>query len=262
MIWFTLALFSSLLTGISLVLAAPTHNYPTLVRLRIEGETNTIFDRIVLTHGHPVTASGVRHPCDGTNNHAHPFPGPTAIAALDDASRIGRFAWDGTWFPRFEDYLVTMIAGVPAVKNESDFWHLILNYRDAPAGGCQLRVRAFDEVLFAYSAANKTLKLSGPREARVGVPITLTVTDGATDAPVAGALVANETSDVNGHVSVAFFRTGSRNLKAERSDAIRSRKHLVKVRPNRWMSLWNWVELINPTLTSKLAGFNAKFLSF
>ncbi|KAG6876361.1 hypothetical protein C0993_003788, partial [Termitomyces sp. T159_Od127] len=227
----TLALFTSLLA--SFVLAAPAHSYPTLVRLRIEGNKGTIFDRIVLTRGHSIkTASGDRHCCDGTNNHAEPVPGPTALAALDDASRIGHFTWNGTWFSNFEDYLVTTVAGVPAVQNDSEFWHLILNYIDAPVGGCQLRVKLFDEVLFAYGAVNKTLKLSGPRETRIGVPVTLTVTDGATGAPVAGALVGHEVSDVDGHVSVAFFSTGSKDLKAEKSDAIRSRRHSVKVKPN------------------------------
>ncbi|KAG6879793.1 hypothetical protein C0992_011591 [Termitomyces sp. T32_za158] len=228
---FTLALFSSLLA--SLVLAASAYNFPTLVRVRIEGDNDTIFDRIVLTRGHSVkTASGGRHHCDGTNNHAQPVPGPTATAALDDGSRIGHFTWDGTWFPEFEDYFVTTIAGVPAVQNNSEFWNLILNYRYAPVGGCQLRVKLFDEVLFAYSAVNKTLKLSGPRQTRIGVPVILTVTDGETDAPVAGAVVGHEMSDVDGHVSMAFFSTGLKDLKAEKSDAIRSRRHLVEVIPN------------------------------
>lgn len=112
------------------------------------------------------------------------------------------------------------------------FWHLILNYRDAPVGGCQLSIKLFDEVLFAYGAVNNTLKLSGPKETRIGVPVTLTVTDGATDAPVAGAVVGHELSDVNGRVSIAFFSTGSKDLKAEKSDAIRSRRHSVEVKPN------------------------------
>lgn len=91
---FTFALFFNLLT--SFVLANPAHNYPTLVRLRVEGDHDTIFDKIVLTRGHSIkTASGERHRCDGTNNHAQPIPGPTALAALDDASRIGHFTWDG-----------------------------------------------------------------------------------------------------------------------------------------------------------------------
>ena len=75
-------------------LAAP--NSPTSVKLRVEGETTTIFEGTVITTGHNVTtALGGNHHCDGTNNGQNPLPGPTCTSALDDASKIFHFPFDG-----------------------------------------------------------------------------------------------------------------------------------------------------------------------
>ncbi|KAG6907443.1 hypothetical protein DXG01_008871 [Tephrocybe rancida] len=224
---FKLALIAFL---IPYALAAPAGNDPILVNLRVEGDMSTIFERTISTRGHDVTPiSGDKHVCDGTNNHKHPTPGPTATAALDDASKIGSFSWNGTWYWGFEDYLVTRIASVPKVIEKNVYWHIILNYKDAPFGGCQQRVEKLDEVLYAYSASNKTLKLAGPHEARVGIPITLLVTDGETGKPVSGASVGGGTSDINGHVVLTFSSSGEKRLKAEKPSTIRSKVLAVEV---------------------------------
>jgi transcriptional regulator of NAD metabolism len=66
------------------------------VNLRIEGEKNTIFESIVSTEGKKVTtASGGTHICDGTNNNASFTSGPTVTSALDSASKLNGFTWDG-----------------------------------------------------------------------------------------------------------------------------------------------------------------------
>ena len=71
-------------------------NIPTLVNLRIEGSTTTIFLGGIITQGHNVTTpSGGNHHCDGTNDHANPTPGPTCTSALDDASIVAHFPFDG-----------------------------------------------------------------------------------------------------------------------------------------------------------------------
>ena len=62
---------------------------------------NTIFEGIIITTGHNVTAaSGGNHHCDGTNNGENPLPGPTCTSALDDASKLSHFAFDG-YVPHF-----------------------------------------------------------------------------------------------------------------------------------------------------------------
>ena len=66
------------------------------VNLRIEGATETIFEGPVFSSGHNVTTqSGGTHHCDGTNNDTHLTPGPTATSALDNASDVSQFTWDG-----------------------------------------------------------------------------------------------------------------------------------------------------------------------
>ena len=83
-----LALLSSVL--------AVNNNNPTLVNIRIEGLTTTIFEGTVVTRGHNVTTvSGGNHHCDGTNNNANPHPGPTCTSALDDVAIVHHFTFDG-----------------------------------------------------------------------------------------------------------------------------------------------------------------------
>ncbi len=71
-------------------------NDPIFAIVRVEG-TSTIWEGSVTTKGHDVTtAQGGTHRCDGTNGNENPFPGPTCIAALDDASKINpKFTFDG-----------------------------------------------------------------------------------------------------------------------------------------------------------------------
>lgn len=78
------------------VLAAPPTNPPTLVNLRIEGLDHTIYEAPILTYGHNITTpSGGTHHCDGTNLNANPKPGPTCTSALDNASKLWKFPYDG-----------------------------------------------------------------------------------------------------------------------------------------------------------------------
>jgi hypothetical protein len=211
-----------LLTGVALA-------RPTVVNVRVEGATHTIFEAPVLTDGHTVTTtSGGTHPCDGTNNGANPTPGPTATAALDDAASAGAFTWDGTFSTGFDDYFITRIAGDS--QTSTAFWGILLNYQFTPVGGCQQRVQPGDDVLWAFDAFSKQhfLKLTGPHIARVGQPITVTARDGQNGQAIAGATVGpigntgTATTDANGRAQVTFQSQGLKRLKAERADSIRS----------------------------------------
>ena len=76
--------------------AALPPNLGTFVNLRIEGANRTIFEDVIFTRGHTATTvSGGTHHCDGTNNHENAEPGPTCTSALDDASKLKHFTWDG-----------------------------------------------------------------------------------------------------------------------------------------------------------------------
>jgi len=118
------------------------------------------------------------------------------------------------------------------VQTNTTFWRILLDFNYIDVGGCQQQVKFLDEVLFAFGSSfnDIPLKLSGPVEATVGQPVTLTVTDGATGAPIAGATVAGQTSDVNGNVALTFTSSGVRNLKAEGANSIRSDNHRVNVK--------------------------------
>ncbi|KAG8787180.1 hypothetical protein FRC12_015843 [Ceratobasidium sp. 428] len=143
----------------------------TLVNIRIEGATSTIYEGVVATKGHNVTtASGGTHHCDGTNLSANPTPGPTCTSALDDAAKLTHFAWDGTYSTTYDDYFVTKIGG--SAQTDSQFWGVLLNWHFTSVGGCQQKVATKDEILWAYDAFNKAhfLKLDGPTTTKVNVP--------------------------------------------------------------------------------------------
>ena len=129
----------------------------------------------------------------------------------------------------FDDFFITSIDGDAETSNE--FWGIVLNFKNITAGGCQQEVKLDDEVLFAFDALKKAhyLKLTGPEVAVVNKPVTLTVTDGQDGSPVAGANVNGQTSDAYGHVSITFVQPGPKELKAEKSDSIRSNRLTIVV---------------------------------
>jgi Domain of unknown function (DUF4430) len=202
----------------------------TVVHLRIEGATRTIFEGPVLTSGHDVTtAAGGTHHCDGTNGGVNPTAGPTATAAVDDAGHLAGFTWDGPYSATFDDYFVSRIG--PDSQTDTQFWGLLVNNQFSNVGGCQQRVALGDQVLWAYDAFNAAhyLALTGPAVARAGRPFTLTVTDAMTGDPIAGATVAGRTTGADGTVSVTVARSGVSTFKASRADSIRSNAQVVLV---------------------------------
>jgi hypothetical protein len=205
---------------------------PVSVNLRVEGQSSTIFDGPVTTDGHHITtqSGGGPHPCDGTNNGAHPTPVPTATAALDDGARLNNFTWDADWFASFNDFIVNRIAGEAATSTQ--FWEVGVNFADTTTGGCQTRVHQGDEVLWVFDGFSKThyLKLAGPGAAVTGAPVTVTVTDGA-GAPLSGAAVGGTQTGADGKATLSFAEAGVHRLKAERADSVRSNSISLCVDP-------------------------------
>jgi len=203
----------------------------TTVNLRIEGKTKTIFEGSVATCGHKVTTpSGGSHHCNGNNNNVNPCAGPTCTTALDDANKIARFGFDGSFSERFDDFFITSINDETPMGR--DFWAICLNFLPTNVGGCQQKVKKDDQVLFAYAIENVThhyLKLSGPDVAIIRVPVVLMVTDGM-GFPIPKASVNGQLTDDQGNVSISFDHLGTQTLKAERQpDSIRSNRLVIQV---------------------------------
>jgi hypothetical protein len=220
-------------------LAAPTAAgaVPVTVKVRVEGATRTIFDAPVVTDGHNLSppSGGGSHICDGTNNGAFPSPGPTATAALDDAARAGGFTWDGTWDGTFSDFLVSRIA-TEQQNPPSQFWGHFVNGEFATAGGCQTRLAAGDETVWAFDAFNKgaILKLEGPTVATTGSPVSFRVSDTAPSGPnlpAAGASVNGTPTGSDGIATLSFPTEGIFSVKADRPDAVRSNSIRICIDP-------------------------------
>ena len=134
-----------------------------------------------------------------------------------------------TFSTAFDDFFITSIGG--DTQTATEFWGILLNFEFTPVGGCQQEVKVNDEILFAFNAfnANFFLELTGPSTATVNVAVTLTVTDGQTGKPVEGAAVNGVTSDANGEILITFTQVGPQDVKATKSDAIRSNKLSILV---------------------------------
>ena len=220
---------------LSLVAAPAALGAPVTVNLRVEGVADTIFDGPVVTDAHRTTtpSDGVARPCDGTNSGG--APAPTAIGALDDASKAGGFAWDANWDSGFGDYYPFLRIGSEAINSSSHYLAFYLNWIYADLGGCSQQVKQGDEVLFAHSSfsQSKVLRLSGPTTATTGETVTVHAEefDGFSGSPAAGAHVFGATTGADGSATLSFAQEGVYRLKAERDDAVRSNAVVLCVDP-------------------------------
>lgn len=216
------------------VLAPAASAVPVTVNLRVEGPTRTVFDGPVTTDAHDVTtASGGTHRCDGTNGGAEPSPVPTATGALDDAARLAGFTIDGPYGSfGIEDFFLERVAD-ERIDPNTGYWSLWINHVFSDKGGCQKRVLAGQDVLWAGIpfSVDVPLKLSGPAAARTGEPVELRVIDGQTGAPQAGAVVGGATTDSEGRATLAFADEGIYRLKADKPGTIRSNTIALCVDP-------------------------------
>jgi hypothetical protein len=124
------------------------------VRVRVEGNTQTLFEGPVSTDGHPIRASSdtVSRRCDGTNNNAHSEAGPTPTAATVDAMRIIGQTFDGQWYTDFDDYFLQRWATDRENVSTGAYWGVLVNGKFTSVGGCQFRNADGDETLWAYDA--------------------------------------------------------------------------------------------------------------
>ena len=208
---------------VALVGSAAAQAAPVTVNLRVEGSSATIFEGPVATDGKQIDKGDGPHPCDGTNGGAHPAPGPTMTSALDEAPIAG--GWGGSWNDGFQDFAVERIGPEAQDPPTFRYWGYALDYQFPEVGGCQQRVEAGDEVLFTFDSFGKPLlRLEGPVRAAAGEAAAVTVTDGTTGQPLAGATIAGVpgASGPDGRLAVTWDAPGVKRLKAERADSVRS----------------------------------------
>jgi hypothetical protein len=219
---------------ISLVAAPAATALPVTVNLRVEGPSRTVFDGPVTTDGHDVTtAKAGTHKCDGTNGGAQAEPGPTATAALDDAAKLAGFTIDGDYGNfGIDDYFIDRVAD-QQIDTNSEFWSLWINQQFSDKGGCQKRVLAGQDVLWAGIpfSVSVPLKLTGPESALTGQPVEVRVTDGSKGDPQDGATVGGATTGPDGRAVLTFPEKGIYRLKAEKPDTIRSNSLVLCVDP-------------------------------
>ena len=231
--------------ALALVLAlvpAAASAAPVTVDLRVEGKSQTLYEGPVTTDARMITAPSNKEPmapaprpCNYRDNANYGF-GPeygTPTTALYDAARASALAFEATWYPDFNDLLVTRVGpdangGAPSYES----WGFAVNSTAAAVGGCQIALGVGNDVLWAYDLANKAhmLRLSGPTSVTAGQSATYTVTDGRTGEPLSGATVAGSSTDSKGQVTLTFNEPGTQRLKAERSDSVRSNAVRVEVR--------------------------------
>jgi hypothetical protein len=224
---------------LSLAAASPALALPVTVNLRVEGPNRTVFDGPVTTDGHDVTTETAgTHRCDGTNGGSEPEPGPTATAALDDAAKLTGFTIDGPYGNfGYDDFFLERVADQQIDPN-SGYWALFIGHKFSDKGGCQKRVLAGQDVLWAGIPFSVTvpLKLDGPDSALTGQPFSVQVTDGSSGAPQDGATVNGAPSGPaptgpDGRATVTFPDEGIYRLKAEKPDTIRSNSIVLCVDP-------------------------------
>ncbi len=192
---------------------------PTAVKVRVEGASSTIFSGEVTTDGKDITtAAGGTHSCNGASGVS---PNPTT--ALNDASLANGFTWDADYFG---DFFLSRVGSESSTATQ--FWGLAVNYVPAAVGGCQITLAAGDEAIWAFDFFNADfstkyfLKITGQSTVEVGEPATVTVTNGETGAPVAGATVGGAETNASGVATVTYSASALQTLKAEKAGAIRS----------------------------------------
>lgn len=146
-----------------MIFATSAQAAPTLVNVRIEGKSETLFEGPILTEGHDVKASSdtQERPCDGINSldPQNKTPGPTPTAVSADAMSVIGETFDGQWYPGYDDYFITRWGPDEQDPAEGAYWGILVNDVFTNVGGCQYELHENDEVLWVYDAFKERANL-------------------------------------------------------------------------------------------------------
>src|SRR5262245_3169605 len=127
------------------IAAVPTvRAAPTNVSVRIEGESETLFEKTIPVAPHAIRAASdtSERRCDGinVNDPWNVVPGVTpTLASVDAMSSIGE-SFDGQWYEGFEDYFVTRWGPDGQDPGAGAYWGILVNEVFTNVGGCQYQL--------------------------------------------------------------------------------------------------------------------------
>jgi cobaltochelatase CobN len=105
-------------------------------KIRIEGKNETIWSGEVTFSSSTIV---------DTNGTLHHILYPSAVGALDEASKKGNFSYEVIYYPTYDALYVKSIA------NESDWWHYWVNYTLPNVGADKYEIKEGDYVLWGHS---------------------------------------------------------------------------------------------------------------
>lgn len=129
---------------------------PTDVSVRIEGKSETLFEKTIAVSPRAVMASSdtTERRCDGINVNVpqNVTPGVTPTAASATALESIGETFDGQWYEGFEDYFLTRWGPDSQDPGAGAYWGILVNEIFTSVGGCQYQLDSGDEVLWVYDA--------------------------------------------------------------------------------------------------------------
>jgi hypothetical protein len=147
-----------------MIIATCAQAAPTLVKVRIEGKSETLFEGPIWTEGHEVEAFSdtQERACDGIDplDPQNKTPGATPTAASADAMSLIGETFDGQWYPGYDDYFITRWGPGEQDPVEAAYWGILVNDVFTNVGGCQYELHENDEVLWVYDAFKERTNLA------------------------------------------------------------------------------------------------------
>ena len=148
----------------ALLLAPVAAAAPTQVRVRVEGQAETLFEGPILSDVHRVKAlnDSQWRRCDGINPSApqNKVPGVVPTAATADAMRVIGEGFEAQWYNQLADYILQGWGPDAQDVAAGEYWGVLVNNVYTSVGGCQYQLDGGDEVLWVYDAFSGRPRLS------------------------------------------------------------------------------------------------------
>jgi len=206
------------------ILPSPKTVEPVTVRVRVEGQNSTIFNGEVSFSNSTIV---------DTNNVTHYLSAPTALGALDAASKFGNFSYEVVYYSEWDSLYVR------SIENDTDGWQYWIDYTLPMVGADKYTVENGSNVLWGYSL-NWSAKPLGITLSKYSVNIeesfNVTVyyynSTGWTT-PLSNATVYVDSleyiTDANGNATISLENANRYTVFAEMDGYIRSEKKTISV---------------------------------